>query len=221
MSAYIVSKKHIDLIVKAVTEGTRDGIVPPSDQDPDALGQLLVTECVASVSYRYPDDDVQAGELPGPCDPYYLLPYTYADPLYRPTAAELYSAIRAYSYQSCEHPGWEDSDANTVCETAQEDIRCRLPVARRYHGLRGSAHSRRWDDMQTAPWSWEAESIALCFLRSTTVGIALLRAAEADSTNWLLWHTLSDYLADHGHDDIDLTGLQRSVGVYLAQPAHA
>lgn len=72
------------------------------------------------------------GELPGPCDAYYVKPYVYEDCGYRPTAAELLSAIRCYGYQSCEHPGWAGSIAKRVCDLVQEEICAVLPIARRY-----------------------------------------------------------------------------------------
>src|SRR4051812_45036842 len=111
MSAWVVSKKHIDLMVAAITTGTRDGVLKRNRRSPDKLGQALVSECVRSVSYRYPDDDVQKGELPGPCDAYYLKPYRFEDPIYRPTAVELMKAVSCYAYQSNEHPGWGKSAA--------------------------------------------------------------------------------------------------------------
>jgi hypothetical protein len=56
------------------------------------------------------------GELPGPCDPYYLEPYAYADPGFMPDAAEMRQLVGCYAYQACEHPGWSSSVANGICE---------------------------------------------------------------------------------------------------------
>jgi hypothetical protein len=115
MSAWIPNKEHINLLVKTA-DLLRDGLDVYVDDDLAPLGQMFVDEVVQSVSYRYPDDDVQAGELPGPCDPYYLEPYTYADPGFTPDAAEMRQIVKCYSYQACEHPGWEASTANGICE---------------------------------------------------------------------------------------------------------
>lgn len=107
MSAWIVSKEHVDLLVQAAVAGPTDGswrrvggegfswfhdgvrhrVCPgaePGDESgrlelvsPSVLGQRLVDECVASVHGRYPDSDPDAGELPGPLDAYYMGPYIF------------------------------------------------------------------------------------------------------------------------------------------------
>jgi hypothetical protein len=115
MSAWIPNKEHVDLLVKvADVLSARIPVVVPEDRD--VLGQMFVNEVVASVSFRYPNDDVQAGELPGPCEVYYLAPYVYSDPGFTPDAAEMRQLVGCYSYQACEHPGWESSTANAICE---------------------------------------------------------------------------------------------------------
>jgi|SRR5579862_6512310 len=78
---------------------------------PSALGQILVDENVASVAYRYPSDNVDGGELPGPCDAYYLGPYVYEDPRLEMTPGAVFRAIDCLDYQSCEHEGWRKSEA--------------------------------------------------------------------------------------------------------------
>lgn len=74
-------------------------------------GQMLVDENVASVSHRYPDTDPAFGDLPGPCDAYYMGPYIYTDPGRTLSAGEVFRAIDCLDYQSCEHPGWRASEA--------------------------------------------------------------------------------------------------------------
>lgn len=102
MSAYVVDRTVIDGLVASALEAFGKRV------DADAIGDALVTECVRSVAYRYPNDDVGAGELPGPCEPYYLAPYRFP-PLAQPfTRAEGLEAIDSYIYQSCEHPQWHD-----------------------------------------------------------------------------------------------------------------
>lgn len=114
MSAWIPMKEHIDLLVK-----TADVLDVHDHDNRDELGQMFVDEVVASVSYRYPDDDVQAGELPGPIPPwdyYNHGPFVYADPGFMPDAAEMRQLVGCYAYQACEHPGWESSEAHAICE---------------------------------------------------------------------------------------------------------
>jgi hypothetical protein len=114
MSAWIPNKEHIDLMVKtADVLSARIPVAMPKDRN--ALGQMLTDEVVASVAYRY-DERPEDGQLPGPCETYYLEPYVYADPGFMPDAAEMRQLARCYSYQACEHPGWESSTANAICE---------------------------------------------------------------------------------------------------------
>jgi hypothetical protein len=128
----------------------RQGVV-----DASAFGQLLVDECVASVHGRYPNDNVEAGELPGPTDAYYLEPYEFApvvlehhrelislssmqrvlQPLV--SNAELAHGIFCYEYQSCEHAAWPTSEAHTICRALKDRILRHLPGA------------------DEAPWGWD------------------------------------------------------------------
>jgi hypothetical protein len=116
MSAWVSCKEHIDLLVKVadVMCGSLDVCV---GDDLSALGQMFVDEVLTSVSYRYPGDDVSKGELPGPCEPYYLKPYAYTDHGFMPDAAEMRQIVSCYAYQACEHPGWSSSTSNDLCET--------------------------------------------------------------------------------------------------------
>jgi hypothetical protein len=158
MSAWIPHKEHIDLLVK-----TTDVLGVHYDDDLSAIGQMFVDEVVKSVSYRYPGDDVQAGELPGPCDPYYLAPYAYADPGFMPDAAEMRQIVGCYSYQACEHPAWESSEANSICEAIlaklgdgtdgrRLGLGLRTTVARRIE--QGASRSPRPSTAECGPWSW-------------------------------------------------------------------
>lgn len=135
MSAWIVSKAHIDIIVRGLIDRAW------LSMDADEAGRMLWAENLRSVAYRYPNDG--DGERPGPTrfrdsD---VETYTYTDPMYGPSDAELDRAIGCYSYQSCEHPEWEESDAYEVVE-----------CARRALGIPENGGS--------GPWGWEAADIA-------------------------------------------------------------
>lgn len=183
MSAWVVSKTHIDLMVRAAMllgrdtfqwwdvddagefvawrslderaeshgdeEQARRGLVSPSQ-----FGQILVTENVRSVGFRYSepgramyygaevaagmeDVDPDAGELPGPCDAYYIGPYVYANPGYTLTPAEVFKAVSCYEYQSCETDEWRGSEAYRICQA-----------------LIGLA-VRHVDGYEDAPYGWE------------------------------------------------------------------
>lgn len=140
MSAWVPCKEHIDLLVR-VADVLRDRIPVAIPEDRAALGQMLTDEVVASVSARYPGDDVAAGELPGPMPPYdfYNRAYVYADHGFMPDAAEMRKLVSCYAYQACEHDGWESSTANAVCEGILAAL--------------GKGES-------AGPWGWDEESVA-------------------------------------------------------------
>lgn len=169
MSAWVVSREHIDVMVALAIEGPsartsarrnwfgpswaqqdpfehslpdwRRVSVPehahPGSVSPNELGDLLVLECVRSVSYRYPDD----GPLPGPVDPYWIEGYSYRRPAYIPTAVEGLKTIDCYVYQSCEHAGWARSEASRFCQALARALVSEL------------------DGYDAAPWGWSAELI--------------------------------------------------------------
>lgn len=174
MSAYVVSKTHIDLMVKLALEGPRDaphdwrliwwatnpttfGTTEPgqalpsaavlsraatirreaSPETADATGEMLMNANVESVGHRY-DEQPFENDLPGHAD--YLMPYRYADPGYRPTLAESVGIIAGYEYQSCEHPGWDGSEAYRFCVDLKDRLLRLIPGE---HG-----------------WTWDEEDLA-------------------------------------------------------------
>lgn len=175
MSAYVVDRDHIDFMVQAALAGATDSqgwSAPHGDfswfhdgrrirveigaeifeggtleiVSPDVLGQRLVDECVRSVHARYPDTEPDAGDLPGPCDAYYMGPYIF-EPI--DTGKQLYSIARGltlavqpvantatvahqishYEYQSCEHPEWRESEAFAFCAALKDRLLGTLPGA--------------------------------------------------------------------------------------------
>lgn len=141
MSAYIVDRAHICYLVTAATSraiysdhdhatwfwGPRNGLtrgeIYCSDHEAAAqLGQMLWDENVKSVKYRYPNST----ELPGPIGS----DYVYG--LHQPSRAEItiggvLKAIDGLDYQSCEHPGWRDSQAKAFLESLRGTACCRVP----------------------------------------------------------------------------------------------
>src|SRR3990167_5628484 len=123
MSAFITDKAHIDAMITVARLGPEDakdnepGEYWPAGMSADQLGEMLTAEMIASVSYRYPEDNYPApeAELPGPVEQWYREPYRY-EPTRRLTVAEAHKAVCCYVYQSCEHPGWRSSAAFTFCE---------------------------------------------------------------------------------------------------------
>jgi len=148
MSAFIVSKGHIDAIIDVAMHGPKDcGPKYPGDGwsapywhgeegdtlnpriDTDQVGTLLWLECQRSVAARYPND--KDGDWPGPIGLRLsdILCYSYDE---RPrsqrlTAIQALKALDYYEYQSCEHNGWEGSPARAFCDSLRRAIISRLP----------------------------------------------------------------------------------------------
>lgn len=140
-------------------DGTRYSVKPHLDEPervskysvevpPGTLGQMLVDECVRSVSARYPGDDIDAGELPGPVREraYYLQPYVF-EPI--DTGRQVYSIgaglqlavqpvantatvaaqLGHYEYQACESDDWRDTEARAFVDAMRERLLGTLPGA--------------------------------------------------------------------------------------------
>lgn len=106
MSAGIVSRSHIDVLVQGLCESEH-----VTQLGPDEVGRVLWQECLRSVAHLYPAD--RDGDRPGPVDfvDGDVATYTYRRPSARISLTGLHYAIACYAYQSCEHPGWKGSDA--------------------------------------------------------------------------------------------------------------
>jgi len=129
MSAWIVSKRHIDYMVTAIIHAEL------ACESPDELGRMLWGECLASVAWRYPHHG--DGERPGPaefCDGDVAAYIWEETPLL--TDGGLAKTLGCYRYQSCEHPGWEGSQA---CALTGKLI-----------GSLGDV-----EDDESVPWGWD------------------------------------------------------------------
>jgi hypothetical protein len=121
MSAWIVSKPHIDCLVQSGIE--REMIRP---NEADEFGRMLWAENLASIHYRYPDT-VEGGMHPGPNDfhPDQIDEYVY-EPMDGPAGISLSvpgvvnSAAACYDYQTCEHPEYEGSKAHMFAHALYE-----------------------------------------------------------------------------------------------------
>lgn len=147
MSAYIVSKPHIDALIGVALNGPADvGPRYPGDgwQRPyfegqpltpeyaGRLGTVLSIEVYRSVSHRYYAEKLD--ELPKRWVRKALggFGYDYAGDLPGPgprrlTVIEALVAIAGYEYQSCEHPGWEASAAKAFCDSLKDRLIHALP----------------------------------------------------------------------------------------------
>lgn len=139
MSAFIVDKVHIDLLITAGLEfrtytagfswwhegsGKR---IELRDNTAHEVGQMLWAENLASVAGRYPNDS--SGERPGPIgfEDDMVLTYRFERVPGRMDIATVAKAIACYEYQSCEHDGWGTSSARMFCEALRHACLSRLP----------------------------------------------------------------------------------------------
>jgi hypothetical protein len=133
MSAWIVTKKHIDYLV---TAGIAAEVVQPSKAD--ETGRMLWRECLQSVAYRYPYH--VDGTRPGPVgfkdsdvDRYQWRETPVL------TGGALAKTVGCYDYQSCEHPEYRDSEASKLIAELSR-------ISGRDDGVKYP------DDV---PWGWE------------------------------------------------------------------
>lgn len=161
MSAFVVDKAHIDALVAAGLGYKRYGEMSwYHDGDrhdlklntADAVGQMLWSENVTSVEYRYSPESRENiyGEAFGDQTPVTDLPGNYqleiiapgVEPIEVPQwsseyrypfetrvrkPVEILKAISCLEYQSCEHPGWDESEAKAFCDALREQMINALP----------------------------------------------------------------------------------------------
>lgn len=107
MSAWIVEKAHIDVIVKALIARNIGG------SDPHPLGQQLYDENFRSVRARYGNEDPETAPA-----------YTYTNPPVNWTPTELLKIVGCFEYQTSQVDDW--SGGNEVFDLCEE--LCRVLV---------------------------------------------------------------------------------------------
>lgn len=105
MSAWLVSKTHIDALVTYCQEHRL------ADKTGDQLGLLLWYENRKSLRFRYDDADACWTDLKT------LHTYVF-EPAYV-SYIEIVKAAHCYSYQACEHPTWKRSAAKRVADAIE------------------------------------------------------------------------------------------------------
>lgn len=152
MSAFMVSKRHIDLLVSTAFSGPRDATgghwYKPNYQgsqcwDFDTLpfvGQMLIDANIKSLNARYPDTVTNPEAMPGPIAQYWNDGQYKAPSLRdRLTIVEAFKAIACYEYQACEDEGWEQSYAHQFLDSFRHSLINVLP---------GYDDARGWDDWE-------------------------------------------------------------------------
>ena len=116
MSAWLVSERHINVLVKARRLGDERFDRLQEDMTDDDLGRMLWRENMLSLQARY-GDKVKQKQLKA---------YRYTDPG-EFTHAAIFKAIACYEYQTCEHDGWQSSEAKRYCRDLQDVVISALP----------------------------------------------------------------------------------------------
>jgi len=113
MSAFVVSKSHIDALIQAAMILRRDYI---DFLKLDETGQMLWDENHKSVNSRYHEQTAV---------PVYHFPTFAVRPVLTPV--EVLKAIACLEYQSCEHEGWGESQAKKWLAALSEAAISALP----------------------------------------------------------------------------------------------
>ncbi|MDP9792586.1 hypothetical protein J2S43_001098 [Catenuloplanes nepalensis] len=129
MSAWIVSRDHLDLLLSAALAW--ELTVP---EQADATGRTLWKENLVSVAYRYPAD--RDGTRPGPADfrDHHVNTYRFARYPGRADPEVVAAAAASLAYQSCEHPEWPESAACRWVTNLREQASQRVPAYVAAHG---------------------------------------------------------------------------------------
>jgi hypothetical protein len=133
MSAWIVSKAHVDAMVTwalaqsggysdqphvTVWWGAKQERIDCGPWNADTIGQRLVDDIVQGVHHATPTATPARATYPAP---YYLQPYVYQRT--RPiTNAEMVALLNCYSYQACEHQEWEKTWSYAFQQQMQHEI---------------------------------------------------------------------------------------------------
>ncbi len=145
MSAWVVSKTHIDLLVTAglvlpgravvnsnlnwYSQGPNPHHLGTLDHtNADEVGVMLWAENYRSVDKRYPGAD-DKGDLPGPEGFTGATTLTYQHTMI-PGVIDpvvVLKAIGCYEYQSCEHDEWPTSPAFAYCRALEKHAIQLLP----------------------------------------------------------------------------------------------
>jgi hypothetical protein len=133
MSAWVCSELHINtlatyLAAREIEVEWQGGTFKCIEQ-PANVASILMTENVKSVNYRYDENDMPS------------MTYALA---HIPDPIPMYKLIGCYTYQACEHPGWEQSLAKLLCDAGEHHIEAQLGKTQDQ-----IQKTRDWND---APW---------------------------------------------------------------------
>ena len=117
MSAWIVSKRHIDALAYWLD---RMGIA----HDKQKMGELLWSENHKSIRARYGDYDYKGNYVKRPkyrySPPQSRVTEPYYDDFDPQNVDQIQALVHCYTYQTCEHEGWDKSRAKRLMDTLDQ-----------------------------------------------------------------------------------------------------
>lgn len=120
MSVWALSKTEIDVLVWWLNE---TGV---SRQEPTSLGRMLWAENYKSIRARYGDYDFKAGKYVKAPAYHYTKPpaviKSHRGNFLTGSADQAAKHCHFYSYQSCEHEGWETSRAKKMIDKLENHL---------------------------------------------------------------------------------------------------
>jgi len=140
MSAWIVEKAHIDVLIAAARQYKLAGV-----EDELLVGQMLWRENHRSVNHRYSENEATPRYTPPPADV----------PALHPVA--VLNALDCYDYQTCEHPDWNSGSNRARTLTAR--LRNAILAAHPGAIVATEAQSRPYSQhpvYEVAPWGFTA-----------------------------------------------------------------
>ena len=134
MSAYIVEADTIQYLVSSGLQVMREALYwyhretgthyVLTNRTATEVGQMLWNENMESVRFRYPREEL----LPGLMDEEQDMVFAHqVTRLYEWNTAQVLKATDCYEYQSCEHTGWEVSNAKAFIDVLRASAWRRLP----------------------------------------------------------------------------------------------
>lgn len=115
MSAFLCGRDHIDLLVSNCADSWfhDNKRVYLHDTPRIEVGRIMIRENIVSLRHRYPDYDWWATD-----DAWYDR-YLHTPVLEDVSAEQIITACDCLAYQSCEHPGWDSSEAKAIVDATR------------------------------------------------------------------------------------------------------
>ena len=117
MSAYIVTKQHIDAIVTAYLHSQHFDTQRTSDEN-NRIGQMLWDENHNSVNYRYGESTPTPTYTFEPCSSY----KSEEGSTVKLDTVAICKLIDCYEYQSCERKEWASTKACDFCHALRKRL---------------------------------------------------------------------------------------------------